>query len=106
MDALEEAIAVGAMQTIVVCIAQDGSGIGAAPRSACGGIPFERDDLAGRQGIGQAAFALLDLRLGLLAVGDVDVDADDTRRLAGLVGNQRSCLDPPDLAVAWSHDAE
>ena len=53
-------------------------GVIAAPRLTSDGIPFEGDHLASGQRVCQANCILLEERLRLLTLRDIDVGADET----------------------------
>src|SRR5215510_5647809 len=80
---------------------KDRSGVGAAPRSARGGIPFEGDHSAGRQRSRQTAFALLDDRLRLLALGEIDLHVDHADNLALLVEQRRGTGHDGNERAVW-----
>ena len=85
MDALEELVALATVHPTLI-IANNASRVMAAPRLSRDGIPFEGHDLTRVQGIRQAGFAFLERCFRLLALRDVDVGTDETRRCSIAVG--------------------
>src|SRR5262245_21766602 len=61
-------------------VSENASGIVAAPRLACDGIPFKCHYLAGHQSISQTGLVLLERSFRHLALRDVDVRTDEAWR--------------------------
>src|SRR5215467_2982365 len=67
-------------------------------------IPFKGDHLAGGQCIRQAGLALLDLSLGLLALGYINLDANQPPCTgSAAVQNDTTRFNPANLAIATNN---